>query len=63
MHPNFEPLTRRVFEAFGLFPVPGDTHLCEYLPWVSDPVTQPWDKYNLRLYDWDLNAAVRGIPA
>jgi len=59
LDPAFEPLTRRVFEAFGLFPVPGDTHLCEYLPWVSDPVTKPWEKYNLRLYDWDLNAAVR----
>jgi alpha-galactosidase len=59
LDPAFEPLTRRVFEAFGLFPVPGDTHLCEYLPWVSDPLTKPWEKYHLRLYDWDMNAAVR----
>ncbi len=59
LDPGFEPLTRRVFEAFGLFPIPGDTHLCEYLPWVTDPVTRPWEKYNLRLYDWDMNAAVR----
>ncbi|MCX6080391.1 MAG: hypothetical protein NTW32_12740 [Chloroflexi bacterium] len=57
--PNFEPLTRRVFDAFGLFPVPGDTHLCEYLPWVSDPQTKPWDKYNLRLYDWEAAANMR----
>jgi alpha-galactosidase len=59
LEPTFEPLTRRVFDAFGLFPVPGDTHLCEYLPWVSDPATRPWEKYSLRLYDWDMNAAVR----
>jgi alpha-galactosidase len=59
LDPSFEPLTRRVFEAFGLFPVPGDTHLCEYLPWVSDPLTKPWDKYDIKLYDWDMNAAVR----
>ena len=59
MAPSFEPLTRRVFEAFGLFPIPGDTHLCEYLPWVTDPVTKPWEKYTIRLYDWDLNAAGR----
>ena len=59
LDPAFEPLTRRVFEAFGLFPVPGDTHLCEYLPWVSDPVTKPWEKYALRLYNWDMNAAIR----
>ncbi len=57
--PKFEPLTRDVYDAFGLFPVPGDTHLCEYLPWVSDPQTKPWDKYNIRLYDWDAFAALR----
>ncbi|MDO9128645.1 MAG: hypothetical protein Q7U34_02150, partial [Anaerolineales bacterium] len=39
LDPKFEPLTRRVFETFGLFPIPGDTHLCEYLPWLSDPLT------------------------
>jgi len=59
LDPKFEPLTRRVFEAFGLFPVPGDTHLCEYLPWVSDPLTKPWDKYNIRLYDWEAFAGLR----
>ena len=55
----FEPLTRDVFSAFDLFPIPGDTHLCEYLPWVSDSQTKPWDRYNIRLYDWDMMAAVR----
>ncbi len=49
---DFEPLTRRVFDAFGLFPIPGDEHLCEYLPWVSDPSTKPWVKYTLELYEW-----------
>ncbi|MCL4272856.1 MAG: hypothetical protein KJZ77_03225 [Anaerolineales bacterium] len=56
---SFEPLTRRVFRDFGLFPIPGDTHLCEYLPWMSDPVTKPWEKFNIRLYDWELMAGVR----
>ncbi len=59
LNPQFEPLTRDVFSAFGLFPVPGDTHLCEYLPWMSDPQTKPWEKYNIRLYDWEVMAAVR----
>ncbi len=57
--PNFEPLTRDVYQAFGLFPVPGDTHLCEYLPWVADPLTKPWEKYNIRLYDWNTWAGLR----
>jgi alpha-galactosidase len=61
LDPNFEPLTRDIFSAFGLFPVPGDTHLCEYLPWLSDPVTKPWEKYNIRLYDWDLFAEIRNF--
>ena len=59
LDPAFEPLTRDVFSAFGLFPVPGDTHLCEYLPWLTDAQTKPWDKYNIRLYDWDLMASFR----
>ena len=60
-NPKFEPLTRDVFSAFGWFPVPGDTHLCEYLPWVVDPLTRPWDKYNLRLYEWDKRSELRGL--
>jgi alpha-galactosidase len=59
LDPKFEPLTRDVFDAFGVFPVPGDTHLCEYLPWISDPITKPWEKYNIHLYDWDAFAARR----
>lgn len=50
---SFEPLSRRVYAAFGLFPIPGDEHLCEYLPWLSDPITKPWQKYDISLYDWD----------
>jgi alpha-galactosidase len=57
--PKFEPLTRDVFDAFGLFPVPGDTHLCEYLPWVCDPQTKPWERYHIRLYDWEAWAGYR----
>ncbi|RJP55460.1 MAG: hypothetical protein C4557_01405 [Anaerolineaceae bacterium] len=56
---SFEPLTRRIFRDFGLFPVPGDTHLCEYLPWMSDPVAKPWEKFNIRLYDWEVMAGLR----
>jgi alpha-galactosidase len=50
---DFEPLTRAVFEATGLCPVPGDSHLAEYLPWCHDPLARPWEKYDLFLYDWE----------
>jgi alpha-galactosidase len=59
LNPKFEPLTQDVYSAFGLLPVPGDTHLCEYLPWMNDAQTRPWEKYDIKLYDWDLMAAVR----
>ena len=49
---SFEPLTRRVYEYFKLFSIPGDEHLCEYLPWMSSERTRPWEKYVLSLYDW-----------
>ncbi len=55
----FEPLTRRVYDAFGVFPIPGDEHLCEYLPWCSDVQTKPWQKCELSLYDWEYYAARR----
>jgi alpha-galactosidase len=58
--PAFQPLTHRLLDAFGLMPIPGDGHLCEYLPWVSDPITKPWEKYNLHLYDWDSAEKGRG---
>lgn len=59
--PAFEPLTRKVFEAFGLFPVAGDTHLCEYLPWMSNPATRPWEKFSIRLYEWEVFAELRNF--
>jgi alpha-galactosidase len=43
------------------FPIPGDEHLCEYLPWASDPRTQPCEKYELSLYDWELMDQLRGL--
>jgi alpha-galactosidase len=52
---NFEPLSREVFEIFGLMPTAGDAHLCEYLAWTHDPVTKPWEKYHLTPQNWDGN--------
>jgi alpha-galactosidase len=61
LDPSFEPLTRDVFSAFELFPIPGDTHLCEYLPWLSDSEARPWEHYNIRLYEWDVREIGRGV--
>lgn len=53
--PDFEPLTREVFQIFGMMPTPGDSHLCEYLQWVHNPITKPWEKYDLKLQSWEGN--------
>lgn len=63
LDPKFEPLTRDIFAAFNLYPIPGDTHLCEYLPWMSDPITKPWEKYDIKLYDWDFMSGLRDFKA
>ncbi|MBL8164695.1 MAG: hypothetical protein JNJ61_22095 [Anaerolineae bacterium] len=52
---DFEPLTREMFQIFGMMPTAGDSHMCEYLAYAHDPVTKPWEKYHLRLQSWDGN--------
>ena len=52
---DFEPLSREVFEIFGLMPTAGDAHMCEYLQWTHDPVKKPWEKYHLTPQNWDGN--------
>ena len=54
---NFEPLTQDVFKTFGLLPIPGDCHLCEYLPFTY--TKDNWTHYNIALYDFDRGAKKR----
>lgn len=53
-----EPLTRDMLRLTGCLPVPGDSHLSEYLSYTHNPATKPWQRYDLHLYDWD--GAARG---
>jgi alpha-galactosidase len=57
--PTLEPLSLELMSVFGLLPIAGDTHLAEYLPWLHDPVSGPWETYRLPLYDWGGNEGVR----
>jgi alpha-galactosidase len=52
---DFEPLTREMFQIFGMMPTAGDSHMCEYLAYTHDPLTKPWEKYGLKLQSWDGN--------
>ena len=56
--PDDHPLSRALFDAFGLFPSCGDNHIAEYLPYCHLERHRNWERYHLRLYDWD--AAARG---
>ena len=47
---DFEPLTQDIFRVFGLLPIPGDCHLCEYLPFTM--TKENWLRYNIALYDF-----------
>jgi alpha-galactosidase len=34
--PHFQPLSRKLFDAYGFYPSPGDDHIGEYLSWATD---------------------------
>lgn len=51
MPPTFEALTFHLFRTFGLLPVPGETHLSEYLPYTARK--ENWKKYNLYHYNFE----------
>lgn len=34
--PEFQPLSRKLFETFGFYPSPGDDHVGEYLPYATE---------------------------
>ncbi len=50
-HPveKFEPLNREVAAIFGLFPVSGDCHLCEFLPYTHNMERRAWERYSIQL--------------
>ncbi len=48
--PNFEPLSRRLHKAFGLFPATGDDHVGEYFSFAHETS-------DLKGYDFDKYAA------
>ncbi|MFP4331244.1 MAG: hypothetical protein ACLFP6_11055 [Spirochaetaceae bacterium] len=58
---EFEPLSREMFEIYGLFPTPSDSHLCEFLPFVHNPLKAPWDKYGLHTQSFTGNHARRAV--
>ncbi len=50
---DFEPLTQEMIRIFDCVPVPGDCHMCEYLPYTHNMHRDTWAKYNIQMYDLD----------
>jgi len=47
LDPSFEPFSRRVMDAFGLYPVQGDQHVGEYFAWapgVAEDHLDDWEE-------------------
>ncbi|MCA9935511.1 MAG: hypothetical protein H6662_13185 [Ardenticatenaceae bacterium] len=57
--PTLEPFSMDLFRAMDTCPIPGDTHLVEYLHLAHDPLAKPWERYEIPLYNWGDNEAVR----
>lgn len=55
----FDPLARDVYGVVGTLPIAGDTHLSEYLPWMTNAQRKPWERYAIQLYHWDRAAQER----
>jgi alpha-galactosidase len=49
--PGFEPLTQEVAKIYGLLPVSGDCHMCEYLPYSHNMDRGVWERYDIQMYD------------
>jgi alpha-galactosidase len=54
-----EGLTADLLRLTGYLPVTGDTHISEYVPYTHNPITKPWERYQIPLYDWDGSARGR----
>ena len=58
-NPAFEPFSRDLYSVFGLYPVNGDNHILEYVPYTPSVCRKTWERYNIQMYPFDTAAALR----
>lgn len=49
-NPEFEPFSRALFNTFHLYPITGDNHLIEYVPYTHNVHRKTWDRYDIQMY-------------
>jgi alpha-galactosidase len=47
---EFEPFSRALFNTFKLYPITGDNHLIEYLPYTHNIQRKTWERYDIQMY-------------
>ncbi len=58
-HPAFEPFSRDLYRVFGLYPLTGDNHIIEYLPYTHNVYRKTWERYNIQMYPFKLASQLR----
>lgn len=56
---GFEPLTRAIFSLTDFFPVPGDCHMAEYLPYAHNLHRKTFEHWDIQMYDFSWSHRVR----
>lgn len=57
--PADQPLSRTTFGTFGLYPVPDDREVSDYLGYCHSATHGSWEKYGLQPLDWAAERARR----
>ena len=56
---DFEPYSRALFNVFGLYPITGDNHALEYLPYTHNVNRKTWERYDIQMYPFDTASTMR----
>lgn len=58
-HSRFEPFSRALFNVFHLYPITGDNHLTEYLPYTHNVHRKSWERYEIQMYPLNKGSEMR----
>ncbi len=56
---ELEPFSRALFNVFHLYPITGDNHIIEYLPYTHNVHRKSWQRYDIQMYPFDDGGRLR----